>query len=72
MAWPNWVVTLGILLTWMQRQADPKRGCAAVPGEKLLPRRYSATTTNFPRGVIRNTSIDAARQARPLARKASR
>jgi transposase len=33
---------------------------------------YSAATTIFPRGVIRNTSIDAARHASPLPRNASR
>jgi hypothetical protein len=33
---------------------------------------YSAAITIFPRGVIRSTSIDAARHANPLARNASK
>jgi hypothetical protein len=42
---------------------------AQVPGKLAT---YSAATTSFPRGVIRNTSIEAARHASPLARNASR
>ncbi len=37
----------------------------------VRPPSYSAAI-NWPRGVIRNTSIEASRQANPLARKAIR
>jgi hypothetical protein len=44
----------------------------SVTGTSFRMGPYSAATTSFPRGVMRSTSIDAARHATPLARNASR
>ena len=49
-----------------------KHGPVPTATHPRRPLNYSAASTNFARGVIRNTSIDAARHAIPLAMNANK